>query len=168
MESGVANKLDSMNTESLRIARQLQLAYHGDAWHGPSLTEILAGVTAAQAVARPVPPAHSIWELVLHIEVWTREALGATQGTPMGKFFRTPQDWPPVNDSSESAWTAAKDRLFETANQLAAAIEAFDDARLHETVPGRKYDFYYLFHGVVQHSLYHGGQIALLKTGVSV
>ena len=43
------------------------------------------------------------------------------------------------------------------------AIEKFGDERLQETVPGRKYDYYYLFHGIVQHSLYHGGQIALLK-----
>jgi hypothetical protein len=43
------------------------------------------------------------------------------------------------------------------------AVEAFSDARLQHTVPGRDYDFYHLYHGIVQHSLYHGGQIALLK-----
>ena len=41
------------------------------------------------------------------------------------------------------------------------------DARLQDTVPGRQYDFYYLFHGIVQHSLYHGGQIAMLKKAMS-
>jgi len=50
---------------------------------------------------------------------------------------------------------------------LAAAIEDFDDAKLQDTVPGRQYDFYYLFHGIVQHSLYHGGQIAMLKKALS-
>ncbi len=47
--------------------------------------------------------------------------------------------------------------------ELAAAVEKFGDERLGETVPGRNYAFYNLFHGIVQHSIYHGGQIAILK-----
>ena len=57
-------------TETSRIADQLHRAYAGPAWHGPALTAILADVTAAEASAHPVPGAHSIWELVLHITVW--------------------------------------------------------------------------------------------------
>ena len=56
--------------ESVRIADQLRRAFYGEAWHGDSLFEILRGVTAAQASARPVKNAHSIWELVLHITAW--------------------------------------------------------------------------------------------------
>ncbi len=55
----------------------------------------------------------------------------------------------------------------QNAGRLAGAIEGFADARLEEVVPGREYDFYYLFHGIVQHSLYHGGQIAMLKRAVA-
>ena len=55
------------------------------------------------------------------------------------------------------------ERLFENAKRLAQAIEFFTDDRLKEAVPGREYDFYYLFHGIVQHSLYHGGQISMLR-----
>ena len=73
------------------------------------------------------------------------------------------EDWRTVSDASVEAWSNAVKSLFKTKDELAAAIEKFDDARLTETVPGRKYDFYYLFHGIVQHSLYHAGQIALLK-----
>jgi hypothetical protein len=47
-------------SESDHIADQLRRAFYGDAWHGDSLFEILAGVTAAQAAARPVKDAHSI------------------------------------------------------------------------------------------------------------
>ena len=49
----------------------------------------------------------------------------------------------------------------------ALSIEGFGDSRLKDIVPGRQYDFYFLFHGIVQHSLYHGGQIAMLKRAVS-
>ncbi len=65
------------------------------------------------------------------------------------------------------AWFDAQDRLFDNAEKLAQAIERFGDARLQEAVPGRDYVFYRLFHGVAQHSIYHGGQIAVLKKALS-
>ena len=40
---------------------------------------------------------------------------------------------------------------------------AFDPRRLDDTVQGKNYSFYVMAHGVVQHDLYHAGQIALLK-----
>ena len=52
-------------SEAARIADQLRRAFDGEAWHGDSLFEILKGVSAKQAAARPVANAHSIWELVL-------------------------------------------------------------------------------------------------------
>lgn len=152
-----------MNSESLRIADQLRRAFAGDAWHGPSLRDLLADVTAAQAQARPLASGHNIWELVLHIDVYVHLAFEATQGIPMPRLYRTEKDWPAVAEGSDGAWAGATGRLFQNAEGLAQAIEGFTDARLKDTVPGREYDFYYLFHGIVQHSLYHGGQIAMLK-----
>jgi hypothetical protein len=156
-----------MNTECLRIADQLHRAFEGNAWHGPALRETLNGVTAEQASARPLRAAHSIWELVLHIEVWAHAALEGLQGVPLPKLYGTEKDWRTVADRSPAAWKSAQDALFQTADQLSQAITGFQDERLHEIVPGRQYDFYYLFHGIVQHSLYHAGQIAMLKKAVA-
>ncbi len=156
-----------MNTECMRIADQLRRAFEGNAWHGPSLRELLADASAEGAEAHPVATAHSIWELVSHIEVWTRAAAEAVQGVPMPRIVGTAEDWPPVTDSSAAAWATASGNMFRSGEQLSQAIEQFGDARLNETVPGRQYDFYYLFHGVVQHSLYHAGQIALLKRALT-
>jgi hypothetical protein len=153
-------------SETHRIADQLRRAFDREAWHGPSLREVLAGVTAKQAVARPLPSGHTIWEVVLHIDVWAGAALEAADGIPMPKLFGTEKDWPAVADVRPAAWKSATALLFQTGERLASAIQEFDDARLTDIVPGREYDFYYLFHGIVQHSLYHGGQIALLKGAV--
>ena len=154
-----------MNSESARIANQLRQAFAGDPWHGSPLRDLLAGVTAEQALAHPLPLAHSIWELVLHIDLWVDVAFEATQGVPMPKHFGTEKNWPAAADASAAGWAGATDHLLQYGERLAQAIEAFADTRLQDTVPGRQYDFYYLFHGIVQHSLYHGGQIALLKSG---
>ena len=156
-----------MNTECNRIANQLRRAFEGKAWHGPSLKELLEGVTAEQANARPIANANTIWDLVLHIEFWTSAALQAINGVAMPKMAGTASgDWEPVKDASTAAWSHARTKAFQTCSELASAIEQFGDSRLAETVPGRQYEFYYLFHGIVQHSLYHAGQIALLKRAI--
>jgi hypothetical protein len=153
-----------MRAECLRIADQFRRAFNGDPWHGSPLRDLLTGITPEQARARPLPAAHNIWELVLHIEIYVRVALDATQGIAMPRLFGTEQDWPALPENT-AEWATAIDRLFQSAEQLAQAIEVFDDSRLEDIAPGRQYDFYYLLHGIVQHSLYHGGQIALLKKG---
>lgn len=152
-----------MNKECLRIADQARRAFEGEAWHGKSIQELLENVGPQQAVAKPIAGAHSIWELALHIAVWVEASEASVHGVPMPKIVGTVEDWPAVNDSSAAAWSATKTRLFQAGKQLAETIQKFSDERLHETVPGRKYDFYHLFHGIVQHSLYHAGQIALLE-----
>jgi uncharacterized damage-inducible protein DinB len=152
-----------MNSESARIADQLRRAFGGDAWHGPPLLDLLAGVTAEKARARPLASIHSIWELILHIDICSQVGFSAIEGVPMPQTGSEEWGWPPLHDDSETAWIAAQDQLFRNVEKLAEAIEQFDDAKLQQTVPGRSYDFYYLFHGIVQHSLYHGGQIAILK-----
>jgi uncharacterized damage-inducible protein DinB len=155
-----------MTSESIRIADQLRRAFSGDPWHGDPLRKLLTGISAEQALERPLPGAHSIWELVLHIEIYVRIAFEATNGVPMAKMYSTGQDWFSVDDGDAEAWADATSQLFESGERLAAAIEEFPDARLPDTVPGRTYNFYYLFHGIVQHSLYHGGQIAMLKRAI--
>ena len=52
--------------ETARIRDLLDQAVAGDAWHGPSLLALLAGVPPELAARRPISGAHSIWELVLH------------------------------------------------------------------------------------------------------
>lgn len=156
----------STHTECARIADQLRRAFDGDAWHGPSLHDLLSEVTHEQANARPLAAAHSIWELTLHIEVWTKAAMASMRGVPIPAFVENmppEQNWPLIPASGASAWKAAVENTLLAAKELADAIEGFGDERLGDTVPGRDYGFYNLFHGIVQHSLYHAGQIAILK-----
>ena len=154
-------------TDCSRIADQLRRAFAGDPWHGPPLRELLNGITAEQALSRVLPPAHTIWELVIHIDMYVNAAFDALQGVPMPRWYGTGADWPAIPDTRASAWPAVMDRLFANSERLAQAVELSMDSELQRTVPGREYDFYYLLHGIVQHSLYHGGQIALLKRAIS-
>ncbi|MBZ5521938.1 MAG: DinB family protein [Acidobacteriia bacterium] len=151
-----------MNTECLRISEQLRHAIEGGAWHGSSLKELLHGITVEQAQARPIAGGHSIWELLLHIGVWERVTLEAIKGTPIPAPPSSEWDWAAGQGNAE-AWQRDVRGLLEGNRKLCNAVESFGDERLEETVPGRKYNFYRVLHGIVQHSVYHTGQIALLR-----
>lgn len=151
-------------SETTRLADQIRRAFEGEAWHGDSVLEILTDVDAKQAAAHRIKNAHSIWELVLHIAAWDDAVLRRTGGKAVKLSDK--ENFPPVTDHSDAAWRKALDHLEETHNDLVKAVAAFPDSRLHEQVPGKTeddYDFFYMFSGIVQHELYHAGQIALLK-----
>ena len=146
------------------LADQARRAFAGDAWHGDSVLEILADIDANTAAARPIPGAHSIWELILHMAAWDDAVTRRTHGTA---FMPTDkQNFPAVTDTSEPTWQNAIEHLKKTHDLLVQTIAEFSDTRLAEQVPGKSgdhYNFAYMFHGVIQHELYHAGQIALLK-----
>jgi uncharacterized damage-inducible protein DinB len=151
-------------SETARLADQIRRALEGEAWHGDSLLELLAGVTAAQAAAKPIPNAHSIWELLLHISAWDGAVLRRTGGAAV--TLSDEENFPSIKDTSEAAWKKAKEAVRQTHDDLVKAVSGFPDSRLNEQVPGkteRYYNFYYMFSGIVQHELYHAGQIAFLK-----
>ena len=154
-----------MNTECNRMADQLASNIEGEAWYGGSLRQILDKVSAKQALAHPISNAHSIWEIVHHLDAWVKFALGATHGTPIPPWpgMRQEQDWPPVTASSEDSWQQAVASLFSNYRNLIRQIKASNDERLEATVPGRTYNVYHLFQSMMQHAVYHSGQIALLK-----
>lgn len=148
-------------SEINRILDQLKRAYEGEAWHGPSVKEVLAGVTAVQAAAKPLPNAHSIWDIVQHIAFWEN----GLRRRLAGEVFKASleDEWPAVTDTSEAAWQNALAALERGQHELRQAISELTEARLSERVPGEPYSIYFMLHGVIQHDLYHAGQIALLK-----
>ena len=150
-----------------RIADQLKRAHEGGAWHGPSVRELLAGVSAEQAASRPFEGAHTIWELVEHIEAWERAILRRLGGDP-AQIYKTEEDWPPTRDASEEAWQGTQKKLADTDKALREAVLRLDDARLDEPILADMSSRYISLHGAVQHTLYHAGQIALLKKALGL
>ena len=158
-------------TEIDRIVDQLQREHEGDPWHGSPLTAILDGLSAEQAAAKPLAVAHSIWELVLHVTAWKNEVRKRLSGAPAGEPEEG--DWPAVGETSAARWAAARARLEQAHKQLLTAIRGLPEQRLFEATNdprdrplGSGVSYYVLLHGIVQHDVYHSGQIALLKKGV--
>ena len=150
-------------SETKRIAAQLHHACHGPAWHGPALAEVLAGVTAAAAAQHPIAGAHNIWEIVLHITVWISVATQRLAGSEI-PTLAPDEDWPAPPPPSDPSWHNALEELTAAEHALEAATLKLTDDDLRNLVLGeRPYPIYAMLHGVVQHNVYHAGQIALLK-----
>jgi uncharacterized damage-inducible protein DinB len=151
-----------MTPEINRLDEQLRRALEGESWHGPSVLELLAGLSAAQASSHPIAGAHSIWELVLHLRSDYDLVLRRLAGD--GHKVTAAEDWPACPASTEENWEQSVQELRLRNQKLRQAVRDFPVERLDDPlVPEVPYAAYTQFIGVTQHNLYHAGQIALLK-----
>ncbi len=145
-------------TEIERIARLLEKTFDKQPWYGSSIMEILLRVDPEKAIVRE-GDIHSIIELVLHMVSWrkftTQRLLGDTE-------FEVTDE---ANFPKPTSWKDALDQLHQSQGALLAAVKQFPESRLAELVPSKtlKYTYYTLLHGIIQHDIYHLGQMALLQ-----
>lgn len=154
-------------SEAKRIANLYRSVYEGDkngeAWHGLALKPLLKGVTVEQAVRVPKTGAHSIYQLVLHIAYWEEIVLRRLNGEVVDAPLNTSDDWPLNRKLTNVDWQAALTRLEKSHVALRQAMESITEDKLKQMVPKRDHDNYTLLHGIIQHCVYHSGQIAFVK-----
>ena len=143
------------------LVDQLERSFRGGAWHGPSVSEALAGVDAAAAAARQIAGAHTIAELAGHISAWMEVAARRIGGEEV-LDLPPEEDFPPDGAASPEAWRETLARLDETYRRLHALVRDLTAEGLEAPVAGSDPTVRGLVLGVLQHNAYHGGQIALL------
>lgn len=142
----------------------LRRSYDGDAWHGPSFSDVIKGVADSQAAKRPPGNAHSIWELTLHIAAWSNEVARRLQGAAPGNPEEG--DWPVTGGS----WEDAVQRVFDARDRVLEVIDGLTDVDLDRRVGqtenadlGTGFTYAAMIEGLAQHNTYHAGQIAILR-----
>jgi uncharacterized damage-inducible protein DinB len=155
-------------TERERLVDQFEREVQGQPWHGPSLTTILDGVTAVQAAYKPSPDAHSMWEILLHMTGWKREVTRRAQGHPAAEPAEG--DWPAVGEPADARWREAQAEHLRAQRELLDVVTGLSEGKLAAKVPGNTEAFIgaglsvlATLWGLVQHDVYHAGQIAILK-----
>ena len=148
-------------SEAAYIADELKEIHNGNAWHGLSLLDALAGITPEQAAANPLPNTHSIWEIVSHITGWENVFRLRLEGVPA--IEPEEGDFPPIKQVSQEVWAETLAQLESTHQRLIKVIEGLSDSKLDEAVAGKDYSIRFLLHAIVRHHVYHAGQIALLR-----
>ena len=145
-----------------RLVDQLRRSAEGDAWHGPSVREALDGIPVEDACAHPIPGAHSIRELVLHMAAGIQLVLRRLDGD--GRQLSPEEDWPAPSGPTEGAWQAEVASFLALNRRVREAVATFPATHLDDPlVPDPPYSAFTQFIGLTQHDLYHAGQIMLLR-----
>src|SRR5258707_15816997 len=119
------------DNELTGLIDDLERGYDGDAWHGPSLRKVLAGLTAEMASARPVPTGHTIWEIVAHLAAW--DGVVADRIVERRAIeWPANGDFPPVTESDPEAWAEALRELDRQHERLVEVVSKLDESRLGE------------------------------------
>jgi uncharacterized damage-inducible protein DinB len=142
--------------ETQCIADSYRAATVKGAWYGPTLAELLAGISPELATTPPVPEAHSIAALLQHLLFWNERIRNTSDSNPMPRW-EAEKEWaaPPIPwNELVARWNRSRDLLEEK-------IRNFPVADLPKQVPGRTYPHETLLPGIVQHTIYHSGQIAM-------
>ena len=161
---------------SARVARQsvderiellleiLDQAFDRKGWHGTTLRGSLRGITPEQALWRPAPGRHNIWELTVHAAYWKYAVRRRLVGDAMGSFPRKPSNWPLVPATADgNAWKLDV-RLLESEHRLLRdTVRTLPPARLEARSPQGVWTNAEEIHGIAAHDLYHTGQIQLIK-----
>ncbi len=142
--------------------KQIQKAFEGEAWHGPSLMESLNGVDAYMAKRRWVEGVHTIWEIALHTVAWKRAVTRWLEGNDAIRV-EDDENFPRPEEGDESEWKLVMNELKVAHAEFLATVSRFTADKLYANPPGRDTVYSEYIFGVVHHDLYHAGQITLLK-----
>jgi uncharacterized damage-inducible protein DinB len=151
------------NKEISNIISQLKDAYEGDPWFGRAVGSILAEVNERTAYEKPGGQ-HSTLELLWHMITWREFTIDRLQHSPqMTLAYFEEMDWRELDHNDMTLWKQGLERLQETQAQLLVLLHENTDELLDQSVRERNYTFRKLLYGIIQHDIYHLGQIAYLQ-----
>ncbi len=151
-----------MKDEISNIAGQLQDAYNGDPWFGKSITSLLAEVDESVVFEKPGGQ-HSILELLWHMVIWREFTISRLQPSDKLLNYFEENDWRVLDHSNKALWQEGLQQLDQTQNHLLEILRLQNDSLLEKIVSERSYNFKKLLFGIIQHDIYHLGQIAYLN-----
>lgn len=152
-----------MQNRIIGLKKKFKTIYDGSPWYGDSIKSILKKIDHEKALVKADENTHSIAELVSHMIAWREFMLKRLKGD---NHFDVSQensfDWKRIDSNKKTAWQSLFKALGKNQQEILSSLEKLDDDFLESPVAKRKYKMSYLIEGVIQHDLYHIGQISLL------
>ncbi|HZI53404.1 MAG TPA: DinB family protein [Chitinophagaceae bacterium] len=156
-----------MNKEIQSIIRNLENSLDGTPWYGRSVYAILREVDPSIANKKPTPGSHSLMELLYHMITWaefTLKRIEKDDKLDLAAFEKI--DWR-IIDPAVHKWDEALAAYIAAHQQIIAQLQTKNDDFLNEIVDFRNYNFRFLLNGLIQHNIYHLGQIAYVQKQLS-
>jgi uncharacterized damage-inducible protein DinB len=153
-----------MNKETQYIIKTFESTLNGQPWFGRGVYKILAEIDDAKADKKPNGGSHSLLDLIWHMNTWAEFALGALENRTIEQLKEIESlDWRTI-DPKVHTWKKGVDQLKATHDKIMELLNGkTDDSFLGEIVPNREYNFRFLLNGLIQHNIYHLGQVAYIN-----
>ena len=152
-----------MNSAINTIINSLQNVNSGNPWFGRAVYEILDEVDEKKVSIKPNNSEHSLLELLYHMITWANFTLKRIEKDKINDLTAAEElDWRTINPKVHS-WKKGLAEFKEIHNKIIDFLKKKEDSFLKEKVDYRKYNFEFLLNGLIQHNIYHLGQVAYLN-----
>ena len=152
-----------MNKETQSIIRNLQNILSGEPWFGRAVFPILEEVDESKIYFHPGDSQHSLAELLFHMITWSEFCLKHLENTPANEIKEVEnRDWREINPKTHT-WKNGLDQFRSIHEKIISILGAKEDSFLKEIVPGREFNFRFMLNGLIQHNIYHLGQVAYIN-----
>ena len=150
---------NSMNKEIQYLVSTLQNTLFGEPWYGRPVYSLLEEVDPPTAYMRPNEDGHSMIDLLYHMITWSEFTLKRIAGEKIDDMEAFDQlDWREI-DPTEHTWEKGLEQFKQIHEQMIELLHTKDDQFLDQKVDYREYNFRYLINGLIQHNIYHVGQV---------
>jgi uncharacterized damage-inducible protein DinB len=152
-----------MRKEIDSIIRNLQNTLEGEPWFGRAVYELLGEIDESKTSVKPNNTEHSLLELLWHMNTWSEFTLAHLENKLADEVTAIEQnDWRTINPEKHS-WKKGMAQLKSVHEKIIGILKKKEDEFLKEPVPNRKFNFRFMLNGLIQHTIYHAGQIAYIK-----
>ena len=135
----------------------------GTPYYGDSINSIIDQLTFEHA-NNAIEDGHSIAQILKHMQAWRLYAIEHLKGNDHYDLeLGSDKDWSKLIVNSPSEWNALKEEFKESHERLTGLLKRKDNSWLSIKMPGKEFSYNFMLKGIMQHDLYHIGQVNLLK-----
>ena len=139
-------------------------SYNKKSWHGTNLRGSIRGLTVREALWRPSPGRHNIWEIVIHCAYWKYAVRRRILGEKRGSFPLKGSNWfRRTGNLTEIEWRSDMQLMEECHRSLHNVVSKLHAHDLGHTPRGSTVNNAMILTGIASHDVYHAGQIQFLK-----
>jgi uncharacterized damage-inducible protein DinB len=150
------------NSQVLYYSNRFQEIYNGSPWYGETVDAKLNDVSDSNAFLQPVNGVHSVGEIVSHMIYWRKALIGKLEGGTFKTSMESPDNWKDLKALKASGWKKLKS-AFDKSQQTITSLLAKQSDDFLKTEYSQGTSMESLIQGIIDHDIYHLGQIGLVK-----